>query len=218
MLPFFLRCNHKGSFFKYIHMKKVFIIVSLVLTGITANAQWYAGGSLNFGTATDKDNDGNKQNTVTSFGLSPEIGYYLNDRFDIGLAFGIGTASTKNHTADTKRTITTWSVAPYVRYSFIQFGKFEVIGRGSLSVEGAKAKDESDNEIKSTTFGINITPVLAYNLTDHLTLQTGLNFASIGFNSTNVKDGGSENGFNFGFDSTDVTTLGDITVGFIYKF
>ncbi len=198
-------------------MKKFLVAVSLVFVAMTANAQLYLGGSLSFDVTADKDNNGNDLNTITSFGLSPEIGYYITDRFDIGIDLNISSLSNKDHPSNTKTTTTAWGIAPYARYSFFQFGNFEVIGKGSVFVAGGKRKVGS-NETKLMTFGLNVTPIIAYNLTSNIALFTELDFVSFGFDRTKVKDGDAATHFGFGFDADDLTTLGGISVGFIYKF
>ncbi len=203
-------------------MKKFFIAVSLIFAAITVNAQWYVGGSLNFSTETDKNSDGDKMDTDTRFNISESLGYYVTDKFDIGMRAGFGLGSLKNHTADTKSKSASWTLAPYARYSFLQFNKFEVIARAELSYRGNRTKnDDGDVMSENTAIGINIAPILAYNLTDHLVLTTTLNFASFGFNSFKVKDGNTLNEFGFGFDSDNVMNIGGtngVTIGFLYKF
>ncbi len=194
-------------------MKKLVVIVSLIFAGMTANAQLYLGGSSDFSTNSTKLDNGDKKTSSVSFGFYPEIGYYLTDRFDIGLDFGFRVTGNKNHTYDTKATYTTWRFAPYVRYSLIQFGNFELIGKGAVSISGT-----DDDGSKRTLFGINVSPIVGYNINDHFMLFTNLNFISFGFNSTFIKDGDKTYNFGFGLDANSLATLGDISIGCTYKF
>ena len=209
----------QGSIKYLTHMKKILVVISLFFAGIAVNAQWYVEGALSFDITTEKSNDGDKLTTRTEFDISESLGYYVNDKFDIGFRAAVGFGSTKNHNADTKTKSESWVLAPYVRYSFLQFNKFEVIARGELSYSGRRNKNNDGNiTSENKTFSINVVPVLAYNLTDHLVLTTALNFARCGFDSNKVKNGRTTNSFGFNFESDNALTLGAIQVGFLYKF
>jgi len=63
-------------------MKKVFFICSLIFSSIAVNAQLYLGGSLGFNTSVSKN--GSSESTSSGLTFAPELGYSLNDKFDIG--------------------------------------------------------------------------------------------------------------------------------------
>jgi len=191
------------------HMKKLLVIISLVFVGMAVNAQLYMGGSFDLRFSETKTDNGDKQTTSSTIGLFPEIGYYLNDRFDIGLDIGISSSVFNDHISDNKTTTTSWLFSPFVRYSVIQAGNFEVIGKGSAIVDGSKSY---------TSFGVQVVPVLAYNLNDHIALQANLNFLSVGTSYNKVKDGNATTRFNLGFNANNLANIGNLTVGFIYKF
>ncbi len=187
-------------------MKKVLLIVALALaTFAGANAQWYAGGSLGFESNSDKSGIDPK----SGFSLAPEVGYYLTDKFDIGLDFGFVTG--KNQSDDK---FSYWIIAPYARYSFLQFGKFEVLGKGSLFFSGY----DFDNGDKGTEFGINVAPIVAYNLTDNFVLFTELNFVSLNFTSVSPDGGDTYTQFGLGVDANGIANTGNIQIGMVYKF
>ena len=190
-------------------MKKLLVILSLVFTGIAVNAQLYMGGSFDLRFSQTKTDNGDKETTSSTIGLFPEIGYYLNDKFDVGLDIGISSSVYNNHISDNKTTTTSWLFSPFVRYSVIQAGNFELIGKGSAIVDGSKTY---------TSFGIQVVPILAYNLNDHIALQANLNFLSIGTSYNKVKDGDATTRLNFGFNANNLANIGNLTVGFIYKF
>ncbi len=194
-------------------MKKLVVIVCLVIAGMTANAQFYLGGSLDFSVSSTNNNDGDNLESTVGIGLFPELGFYLNDRFDLGLDFGFRVDVTNFETTNTDKTTSSWKFAPYARYSLFQFGGFELLAKGSASIGGS-----DDSKTKSTYLGVNISPILAYNLDSHFMLFTNLNFASFGYGSTFIKDGNSKHEFGFGVNGNKLTTLGNITVGCLYKF
>jgi hypothetical protein len=195
-------------------MKKLLVIAGFIFAGMAANAQLYVGGAFNMDGSTLKNNDGDKQTTSFSIGLQPEIGYYLDDRCDIGASLRLEYTGEKTHANDTKTETNDWRFSPFIRYALIQIGKFEVIERTNVFVGGNK----DNTGTKRFNAGCGITPVLAYNLNDHFTLQTELNFVSVGLSYSKVKDGGSTTNSFIGFNSDNLLNVGGITIGFRYKF
>jgi hypothetical protein len=195
-------------------MKKLFFIAGLVFAGMTANAQIYAGGSFNFRVGGTQNDNGDNLSTTVSFGLYPEVGYYISDRWDAGVNLGVRVGSDKNHVSGAKTKTNSWQFSPYARFAVIRAGDFEVLGKGSVFFNGGK----NDRGIKYFGSGVEITPILAYNLNEHITLQAILNFASYGSTYTKNKDGDAAYDFNVGFNTNNVAGIGDLTVGFIYKF
>jgi len=186
-------------------MKKYFIIACLIFVGMVAHAQFYLGGSIGFD-ASNAQYSGADDVTNVKMIVLPEFGFYLSDRFDIGLETGF----VADYSSASENTDITFYFVPYARYSFFRTGDFEVIGK--LSVE-------NDFKDERTYIGLNLSPILAYNLTDHISLQAGLNFLNFRtyYNSYGKSDV-SNFGFGFGVDANNVATLGAIKVGFIYKF
>ncbi len=64
-------------------------------------------------------------------------------------------------------------------------------------------------------------PGLAYDLTDRLSLETSLNFLSLGYYNTTEKNGASKDkttSFNIGAGLDNIVTVGNISIGAIYRF
>lgn len=195
-------------------MKKLLFFAGFILVSMTVNAQWYIGGGINLGVTSV--NSGGQSATISQFGLSPEIGYYLNDKTDVGLDFTFGMIS------DGDATDTEWLIAPYIRYAFLRFGNFEISGKAALGFGQTPGTMTINGQAISGTItqvGFNITPVLVYGIDEHFSLFSGLNFASFGINYHKMSDVDlSTFGFGLTADSFNVATLGNITVGFTYKF
>jgi len=75
------------------------------------------------------------------------------------------------------------------------------------------------------SFGINITPVLSYNLSEKISLEATLNFMNLGWNRTSLTpedefrdDKTIERNFGIGVNSGNIVDVGAISIGFIYKF
>ncbi len=205
-------------------MKKISLIAAIVLCFVfSASAQLYVGGAVGFNAHSSKDGNGNKTGSTMAFGIMPEVGYYLTEKFDVGLDFGFGTMVTKNGNGDKISSANAWGIAPYARYSVFKIRGLEVIGKAALSFEGTTDKTFNPED-KTTTMniGFNISPILAYNLTENWVLFTQLNCFALGFNSETEKANGTKTGsdFTFGFNANanNLLNTNDIQIGFIYKF
>jgi hypothetical protein len=195
-------------------MKKVFLFALVAVLSIaSASAQAYIGGSLGFLSSSAKPEGGEKI-TSSAFSFAPEVGYSLTEKLDLGIAVAFGSGKS----GDLKTT--GFGVAPYVRYSLVEFGKFSVLGKASLGID---SETEKDNGYKTTltTFGLNVAPVLKYDLSDHFVLLANLNFLGLGFNQTTEKEGDAKltrTGCGLGIDTDNVANVGELTIGFAYKF
>jgi hypothetical protein len=189
-------------------MKKVILTMLVAIVGMGfVNAQVYLGGSIGFGMNNSKPKKGDKV-SQSAFSFAPEVGYSLNQDLDLGLKLNV-----LNEKMEDKSKSNSWAIAPYVNYSFVEFGRFGVWGQAELFVGGAKV-----NGLKSTSFGLNIQPVLKYSLSDNFLLTTNLNFLNVGFNQTKFKNTRTDTRFGIGVDANNVANTNDITVGFLYKF
>ena len=188
-------------------MKKLFVVASLIFVGIAVKAQLYMGAQFDINAGSLKNDNGDKLSSNASFGAYADIGYRLTDVWDLGVDYG-GTIGVSK-VGDTKVTTARWLLSPYARYSVLKAGDFELLGKGSLILEGSKTYNQ---------VGIQVVPVLAYNLNDRITLQANLNFFSFGLSYNKEKKGNARTSFNLGGNSNNVATLGGLTIGFLYKF
>ena len=69
-------------------MKKMILAALVAVASLSANAQVWVGGEVGF-SAGKTTNNGTKFGSGADFNLIPEIGYTLNDKFDIAVAIGI---------------------------------------------------------------------------------------------------------------------------------
>jgi hypothetical protein len=189
-------------------MKKLLIIVSLIFVGTAVNAQWFMGARFNINADQTRDDDGTKRKTDASIGIYADIGYELTDSWDIGVDYGGTLGFIKNHSADTKTNTANWLLSPYARYSLFQAGNFELLGKGSLILEGSKTYYQ---------VGLQAVPVLAYHLNERIALQANLNFFSFGVSYNKIKKGDARTNFNLGGNTNNVATLGGLTIGFLIK-
>jgi opacity protein-like surface antigen len=216
-------------------MKKFFIVAALCAASFTvANAQLFIAGSFNINTTggSYKSDGGDKidSKSTSSFTLTPRVGYFLNDKFAVGL--GIGYTSQKETTPfflnddERKETTSMFVIAPFARYYFAKVNRFSFFGEGVLSLGFGSYENKVGNVINVdnsvTAIGFDITPGISYALTDKLELETSINLFNLGYSYASVKDNKDNktvtNGFNFGVGTDNIVTLGAITVGAIYRF
>ena len=94
-------------------MKKLFLVLALAFAGIlTANAQVWVGGGL--GASVQKN--------YTSFSISPEVGYVINNHWQVALGAGYNFTQTKD-VLDEEITTNALALQPYVRYVGGTIGK-----------------------------------------------------------------------------------------------
>ncbi len=229
-------------------MRKLFFTVIAIVAAVTfANGQLYIGGSVGLNTTggSAKAFDGTEMTGSKTFGfeIAPRIGYYFNDDFSFGAALSINnfkvTAAGDN---PEWQSTTMFGITPYMRYAFLTVGKFKVnleagVGLGFGSV---KVKDQPSN-VKNSIMNFNIyaMPVLTYDLTNNITLETSLNFCELYYTSSTFKQKAGDdneasesvNGFGIGVNTNNVIRTGTsidfenesadssiITIGFTYKF
>lgn len=144
-------------------MKKIVIsIIALATAAFSANAQWYAGGSLGFGFESSKGI------STASFSIAPEGGYKLSDKCSIGLVFGISTASATS--SDEKSGVFTWDLSPYFRCNFVKFGPVALFGEAvaTFGTVGSSITVDGNRMSHSPEFawGIGIQPGLTVDIND----------------------------------------------------
>lgn len=208
-------------------MKKALLIIAVaMLTMAAANAQYYIGGSFGIANNTTELNyDGyDYELKTTLFLIAPELGYNLTEKTDLGIKIGFGRESYKMKHFKDAETTHAFIFAPYVRYSMFDFGRCSVLYKAELSFESGKERIEDrydDYFQKYTHFGINLKPVLKYDLTDRFCLLADLNFLTIGVNRHKVKNGGTETSFGLLLNTDNVASIGSesaLTIGFAYSF
>ena len=199
-------------------MKKVLIMVLMVgLSSISMAQQgsWYIGGLVGYN--SDKDEPTGGVETVnSSWDFSPEIGTFLKDDIQLGIALGIGGSKT---TVDGDETNKTSSLSPtvYGRKFFKIDDNFSTFAGLYLDMISEKETDASDIETKNSGFGARIGVGVAYALSERFTAvgQYGL----FGFRSIKEEVDGDEvdkqTDFGFGMNTVGGSVF---NIGIYYTF
>ena len=172
-------------------MKKSLLAIAFAMVAMVGSAQVYVGGSLglNF--------DGDETTRTSSFSLSPEVGYELNDALSLGAIVSFSTNSTKIKDTDYKNNSFSWGIAPYARYTFLRSGIFSCFIDGGLSLAGGKNSDLS--------FGIYAEPGVALEVTENICIISHLGNLGFYFAGDNT---------NFGLNAQ--TTIGSVGIHYIF--
>lgn len=212
-------------------MKKVLfelILTSVLsLTGLVANAQKpYVGGSFNL-SASDShlSNSGSFQNHF-NVGVAPDFGWKFKENLAAGFRPTFGFLRMTSHGNQETRS-TSVGLNPYIRYRVLDYHRFGLWAEADASVNFKQEWSLYDKTTVSKTRtysqGLQALPVLTYQLTKHISLETRLNICSFGLTSSHAEynDNSSSNSVSFGLNATSediLGDLGDITVGFLYFF
>ena len=149
-------------------MKKIFMMAVMAVAALSANAQTWVGGELGF-TSSHTNGVG----TSKEFTIKPEVGFGLNEKFDVAIALGYTYSSDKikSQLGGGKLSTNTWEINPYVRYKFVKAGNFFAFVDGGLFYETTHVRGEAKNW---NSFGVSFVPGIAYSVSDKVTLVSKL--------------------------------------------
>jgi len=186
-------------------MKKVLFAIAAMATCMTASAQLWVSGGLNFGSQSYWNVD----DSQTSWGISPAIGYALDDALEVGLEFGISGTSQKDDSS------LNFSIAPFARYTFLSEGDFSMFIQGkvgynygnvktSVSTTTSGVTTTTTTERKTWGFDIDIEPGIKYAFTDNFAMAAtlgGLYFKHNDPEKASAFGGTTQNGFGLSFST-----------------
>jgi len=203
-------------------MKTKLTMIAVLLFTFGAMAQqgsWYIGGMAGYGSKTAKDNDNTDKST--SWNFSPEVGTFLKDDIQLGIALNIsGTSADENNFGQGDGTKSTSSLAPvlYARKFWTLIDKLSVFSGLNLKYTSTTMEDFSDPtmETKMNGFGADINIGIALGLGERFAALGS--YGLLGY-STMTTDDGNGNDLvvsDFGFN---VNTLGPVfNIGLYYTF
>lgn len=169
-------------------MKKLFLAAFVAVASLTANAQIWVGGELGYNVERES-NDGTTTYKDHEFTLAPEIGYKLNDKFDVAVALNFSHDDDEFREDGYTHTYSenSFSINPYIRYSFYKTGKFSAFVDGGFKYGFTHYCGDDENRIN---WGINVRPGIAYALTEKVGLvahvgKVGWDYSKKDENKTN---------------------------------
>ena len=199
------------------------LVASLLFCTGNASAQDYIGGSFSF-QASIVDSNGTANSTALS--VAPDLGWFFGDKWALGIRPSIG--HIKSHSEGAESYAFTVGITPYARYQLLAHNRFGLWAEADpqLSYIENSSQDSRGlllSKTRSTTWGVTVLPVLTYQLNRRIALETRLNLFSFSMlsNHTTHTNDAYVTSFTCGLAATtkDVMgSLGDLTIGFIYKF
>lgn len=174
-------------------MKKILLAVCFALASTAMQAQIWLGGSFGLNIKSTDDVD------RTTFSIAPEVGYKLDDKWDI--AIGISEAYTKNSNDNERASSTNlFSVNPYARYTFASTGKVSFFLDGGFIVGTGDYYTNDNKYYDGTTWGIGIRPGIKVDLTEHVALV-----ARLGYFGYKHEGGPDVSSFGLGIDNNNIS-------------
>lgn len=201
-------------------MKKALILMAMIAVSSVVMAQqgsWYIGGLAGFSSSKDEDAGSGVESVTTSWAFSPEIGTFLKDDIQLGIALGLGGSKDKVDDDDVSKS-TEIDPTIYGRKFFKLTDNFSTFAGLYVSLISEKTTNYGPTvEITTSGFGARVGVGVAYALSPRFTAvgQYGL----LGFESTKDKVDGDEVSNSTDFDFGVNTTGGSVfNVGIYYTF
>jgi len=181
-------------------MKKLVLLLFVACVTLSANAQFYVGGSTVLWYNGDTE--------MTTFSLLPEVGYVMNDKWSFGTEIGFehGSVLVDDFGFATAMKANSVIVGPYARFTYFKKGMVGLFVDGGLDYAFTKIKD--GNSSHGVQLGLK--PGIALGLNDRLSLVAKFGF--VGFRHDYMPGGEFYSGGGFGF------TGNDLSLGFYVSF
>ena len=201
------------------------MVAAFLFCSSNASAQSYVGGSFNLGGSHTSVASTTLQGS--SVQVAPDFGWFIGDRWAVGIRPRIGFSQSSLKDDSQRSRNFSLGINPYARYRLLAHHRFGLWAEAdpelafSQSRSEVKDRDEMSN-IRSMTYSLDVVPVLTYQLNSHISLESRLNLFSLGLEGYRSVGGNNDQySLTWGLRATTkdlMDTLGDITIGFLYKF
>ena len=145
------------------------MIAVIAAAAVSANAQTWIGGSLGFNTEKTTV-DGEKLSSGTSFEIAPEVGYSLNENWDVAIKLGYTYSSEKSMTFSGYKATGNYNafeINPYVRYTFVKAGNFFAFCDGGVAYSTGHISNIDKN---LNQFSVGLNPGIGYKVSPKVSL------------------------------------------------
>ena len=184
-------------------MKKILLTAIVAVASLAASAQVWVGGEVGYShqrTTVNKVEIGKSNN----FNLLPEIGYKLNDKFDVAVKIGYSHSEDGNNLAGIEVPVAydyanAFVLNPYLRYTFAKAGDFSFFADGGFSyVHGHICGDTNS----TNAWQIAIKPGISYAISEKVGLVAHI--GGIAYSYAKYDDA-KTNGFDLGVSGNNIT-------------
>jgi len=217
-------------------MKKFIFTSALISFVVMSHAQWFAGSKFGCQFTSEKifGSVGKLKEVRSEFSFTPIVGYQKN-KFAVGGRIGYVKKNSfeahgewlndRYYKHEIRIRTNRFGIQPFVRYTFVEYGNFSILANVGAHLFSESIRFEYSifgNSKSGLCFGINLVPVVSYNLSQRISLEASLNFMNLGWNKTLLaiitRYDETKTNFGFGAKSGNVVDVGVISLGFIYKF
>lgn len=204
-------------------MKKLIFAASLLVLGANVNAQTGEGfgfqqgdvileGNLGWSASNDK----NTEVKETSFNFNPKVGYFVTDKFAIGVKAGVGTDKTKVEGTEVEK-VNTFDAGLFGRYYFLDLGaRFKTYAEVGFGYTNVKYEEIMAEEVKADGFQSGFGLGINYFVTNNIAINFALTDI-ISYNTVKVDGGKSVSEFNGNINVFN-NFFETATFGLTYKF
>lgn len=196
-------------------MKKLFLtlVAGLALSTMvhaqsTDKGKWMLGGNVSYDIQSVQDVDGNTQ----QYAILPQVGYFVQDNFALGLGFGYAGQYEKSNT-DVETTLGEFAVAPFAR---LYNGNGDLKFFTQLAVPMGWGTNHLDGNKTHTTerYGVAISPGLAYFPTSRVGVELSVKGLYYEYASMKPENGSKQGVNHFGLNGNSFSP----TVGVSFYF
>lgn len=184
---------------KSIPMLMLLSLISCSLYAQTNQGNFSVGGSIGFTSYKDEDNEGDYKQT--SFGVMPQLGYFIADGMEVGLLGTLQTSKVEYDGEDGMKG-TNFAVGPYFKYyMFSSNENFAFTLQASALFGGTKQEPPVGDAVKGSQFAVALSPGFSYFFTPRLGLDFQLAGISFVSEKPNKDLDDKETTFTFGIES-----------------
>ena len=201
------------------------MVAAFLFCSPNASAQSYIGGSFNVGGSHKSVASKTLQGNAVQ--VAPDLGWFIGDRWAVGIRprMGFSWSSLKDDSQRSRNF--SLGINPYARYRLLAHHRFGLWAEADPELAFSQSRSEARGQegtsiIRSTTYSLDVVPVLTYQLNSHISLESRLNLFSFGVEGYHSVGGNNDqHSFSWGLRATTqdvLDSLGDISIGFLYKF
>lgn len=168
-------------------------------------------GNLAFGSTNDK----NTEIKTSSFSFNPKVGYFITDKFAVGINFGIGSGkTTQPSTPDVKTS--NFNIGAFGRYYFLNLGeRFKTYTEFGFDITSSKTGDADFQ--KRNGFNVGAGLGMNYFVSPKMAISFGLSNV-LNYQSSKSKASGDNGENSFGANINVFNNFFDTpTFGLLYK-
>ena len=144
-----------------------FLVITTWVFGQTSAGSMMVGGSIEFSSTS---REGGNANDGSSFGFSPDFGYFISDNFAVGASLSLG--SSRSGTGNAETTSNYFGIGPFARYYlFTSNEQFGFFGQAKLNFRTGRTDPPFVEVSKNQSLSFALQPGVAYFLNEHWAIE-----------------------------------------------